>query len=131
MFTLEQIDELHSRLGKAETLYAYARALHAIGVEKYDSYLVDGHSEYVGINGHKVISPPHHETLPIAETSDREAFLAFMQRVEQDRMGYLEMSRGLATCGIEKWTVNTVEATMTYSDRAGNELLAERLSEIG
>ncbi len=44
MFTLEQINDLHARLGKAETLIEYVRALNASGVEKYDSYLTDGHS---------------------------------------------------------------------------------------
>ena len=72
MFTIEQINELHERLGEADTLFEYVCALNAIGVEKYDSYLTDGHSEYFGKQGHKVISPPAHDKLSIAEKSNKE-----------------------------------------------------------
>jgi hypothetical protein len=44
-------------------------ALKNIGVDYYDSFITDGHSEYFGKGGHKVISPPAHEKLSIAETS--------------------------------------------------------------
>lgn len=128
---MEQIDDLHTRLGKAETLFEYARALHAIGVETYDSYLTDGHSEYFGKDGYKVVSPPYHESLSVADTSNKEQFLKYMQLVEQGGLGYLEMSNVLADSGIEKWTVNTAEATMTYCDKSGNKLLVERLDEPG
>ena len=69
MFTLEQINDVHDRLGNAETLSQYLKALKNIGVDYYDSFITDGHSEYFGKGGHKVISPPVHEKLPIAETS--------------------------------------------------------------
>jgi hypothetical protein len=58
VFTIEQVKDLHARLGSAKTLPEYVRALKALGVERYDSYLVDGHSEYFGPDGHRVVSPP-------------------------------------------------------------------------
>jgi hypothetical protein len=45
MFTIEQINAIHDRLGSAKTLAEYVRALKALGVERYDSFLADGHSE--------------------------------------------------------------------------------------
>ena len=63
MFTIEQINDLHARRGSARTLPEYVRALNALGVERYDSYLADGHSEYFGQGGHRVVSPPVHEVL--------------------------------------------------------------------
>jgi hypothetical protein len=45
MFTIEQINHLQARLGNAKTLLKYVRALKALGVERYDSYLADDHSE--------------------------------------------------------------------------------------
>jgi hypothetical protein len=44
MFTIEQINDLHDRLGSARTFREYVRALKALGVERCDSYLADGHS---------------------------------------------------------------------------------------
>lgn len=51
MFSIEQINDLHSGLGSAKTLPEYVLALKVLGVERYDSYLVDGHSEYFGQGG--------------------------------------------------------------------------------
>ena len=48
MFTIAQIDALHARLASARTIAEYVRALKALGLERYDSYLADGHSEYFG-----------------------------------------------------------------------------------
>ena len=128
MFTIEQINDLHARLGSAKTLPEYVRALKALGVERYDSYLADGHSEYFGHGGHNVVSPPVHEALPVAETGQHEAFLQHLRRHEKRETTYLEMSRGLAQSGIEKWTVDTDRMTMTFYDKAGGEMLVEQIN---
>jgi uncharacterized protein YbcV (DUF1398 family) len=128
MFTIEQIDELHARLGSARTLPEYVRALKTLGVERYDSYLADGHSEYFGQGGHKVISPPVHEVFHVAETGQRKMFLQHLRLHEQRQTTYLEMSKGLAQSGIEKWTVDTGRMTMTFYDKAGREMLVEQIS---
>jgi uncharacterized protein YbcV (DUF1398 family) len=104
------------------------RALKALGVVRYDSYLADGHSEYFGQGGHRVVSPPVHEVLPVAETGQRETFLQHLRRHEQRQTTYLEMSRGLAQSGIEKWTVDTRRMTITYYDKSGEEMLVEQIS---
>jgi len=57
MFTIEEINDVHDRLGSARTFTEYVLALKALGVERADSYLFDGHSEYFGRGSHKVISP--------------------------------------------------------------------------
>ncbi len=108
MLTIEQINDLHGQLGSARTLPEYVLALKALGVERYDSYLADGHSEYFGQGGHRVVSPPVHEVLPVAETGQRETFLQHLRRHERRETTYLDMSRGLAQSGIEKWTVEEI-----------------------
>jgi len=69
MFTIQQINDLHDRLGEMESFPHFVWALNSLGVETYDSYLTDGHSEYFGIDGYTVKSPAAHEKLSIAETS--------------------------------------------------------------
>jgi uncharacterized protein YbcV (DUF1398 family) len=127
MFTLEQINEIHDRLGNAETLTQYLQALKAIGVETYDSFVADGHSEYFGKNDQKVVSPPAHETLTVAQTSNREKLIEHLDRHSQQKTSYLEMSKGLADSGVEKWTFDTNNMTITYCDKAGNEMFAEAI----
>ena len=46
----------------------------------------------------------------------------------EGRTSYLEMSKGLADSGVEKWTFDTNELTVAYYDRAGNELLVEQVA---
>jgi hypothetical protein len=65
MFTIEQINELHGQLGSARMLPSMCGRFNALGVERYDSYLTDGHSEYFGQGGHRVVSPPVHEVLSV------------------------------------------------------------------
>ena len=127
MFAIEQINDLHSRLGSANTLAEYVLALRGLGIERYDSYLADGHSEYFGQDGQKIISPPVHDVLSVSETGQRETFLHHLRRHEQRETTYLEMSRGLAQSGIEKWTVDTGRMTMTFYDKAGSEMLVEQI----
>ncbi|MFC4038329.1 DUF1398 family protein [Dactylosporangium siamense] len=127
MFTLEQITDIHDRLGSRQTLGGYLRALRDIGVETYDSYVTDGHSEYFGADGQRLVGPAFHETFAIAETCDKEQFLQYMQRVEQGGVGYVEMSKAMADHGVEKWTFDTQRLTITYFDSAGTVLLGENV----
>ena len=95
---------------------------------RYDSFVSDGHSEYEGPDAERIASPPAHETLSVAEDSDREAFVDHLKRHERGDTGYLEMSRGLADSGVQKWTVDTHAMTMTYYDRTGAALLVEKIT---
>jgi uncharacterized protein YbcV (DUF1398 family) len=103
------------------------RALREIGVETYDSYVSDGHSEYHGADGQKLVGPAFHGTFAIAEASDKEWFLQYIKQVEQGGVGYIEMSRAFADHGVEKWSFDTEKLTTTYLDKAGNVLLGEKV----
>jgi uncharacterized protein YbcV (DUF1398 family) len=127
VFTIAQIDDLHARLGRAETLADYLRGLAAIGVVRFDSFVTDGHSEFFSADGYQVASPTHHHALAVAEVSDRGAFLEHLRRHSAGETSYLEMSEGLAASGIEKWIADTATLTMTYCDRAGVALLVEKV----
>ena len=125
MFTLEQIDDIHDRLGNQDTLVQYLRALNAIGVERSDSFIVDGHSEYFGKGSETVVTPPTHAVLTIAGTSSRDGLVEHLALHSQGKTSYVEMSKGLAESGVEKWSFDTSALTIAYYDKAGNELLVE------
>ncbi len=126
---MDQIDDLHARFGRADSLAEYFRGLARIGIVRFDSFLTDGHSEFIGGDGQRVVSPPHHDVLAIEELSDRAAFLEHLQRHLDGETSYVEMSKGLAASGIEKWVADTTALTMTYFDRDGVELLVEKVDE--
>ena len=128
VFTIEQIEELHERLGSAKTLAEYVRSLAGIGVVRYVSYVSDGHSEYFGHDGRRVMSQPVHDQLPVAADSDREAFLEHLGRHERGQTSYLEMSKALADSGVRGWTVDTHAMTMTFHGPSGQALLTEPIT---
>jgi uncharacterized protein YbcV (DUF1398 family) len=125
VFTLEQIDDIHDRFGHQDTLVQYLRALHAIGVERSDSFIADGHSEYFGTDGETVVAPPSHAVLAVAATGSRAGLAEHLARHGRGETSYVEMSAGLADSGVEKWTFDTSALTIAYYDTAGNELLVE------
>jgi uncharacterized protein YbcV (DUF1398 family) len=127
MFTLAQIHEIHDRLGTMERFPEYVRALSAIGVAKYDSYLTDGHSEYFAEDGRSVVSAAVYEVLAVNDVSDREKVVEHLGLHELGRTNYLEMSKGLADSGVEKWTVDMKAMTLTYVDTQGRALMTEAI----
>jgi uncharacterized protein YbcV (DUF1398 family) len=122
---MAQIDDLHARFGRAESLADYFRGLAAIGVTRCDSFLTDGHSEFLGAEGQRIVSPPYHDVRAINEVSNRVAFLDHLQRHLDGETSYVEMSEGLAASGVEKWVADTTALTMTYFDRGDAALLVE------
>ncbi|HSW75147.1 MAG TPA: DUF1398 family protein [Candidatus Saccharimonadales bacterium] len=128
MFTLKQIDEIHERLGSRESLVQYLQALKAIGVDTYDSFISDGHSEYFSADGRILVSKPVHELFTVAERSDQSQFMHYLSLSSSHKINYLEMSKGFADSGIEKWTFDTNNMTLTYKDMAGNTILTEQIT---
>ena len=113
MFTIEQINDIHERLGTMKDFLSYVTALKLLGVQKYDSYLIDGHSEFFGAQGYCVGSAPIHEILVVAEISDKESFIKHLSLHEKRETDYITMCRGLAESGIEKWVVDTRALTIS------------------
>lgn len=128
MFSLEDITRIHDELGSADTLPEYLRALRDIGVRHYDSFVTDGRSEYHSVDGRTLVSDAAHSTFAVSDTCDRDAFVAYMKVVEQGGVGYEEMSQHMADLGVEKWTFDTADLTITYSDKAGRTLLSEQVA---
>ena len=90
--------------------------------------MCDGHSEFFGSGGYSVESPAAHEQLTVADSSNREEFIEHLRLHGQQKTSYVEMSKGLANSGIEKWTMDTSALTVTYYDKAGIEMLVEKIS---
>jgi uncharacterized protein YbcV (DUF1398 family) len=127
MFTLEQISEIHDRFGDSDTLGKYLHALKAVGVDRYDTFIADGHKDYYGQNGQKLVAPPTSEKLTVSDTSDQKGLMHTLKLVEQDKLTYIGMLKALADNGIEKWTFDTNKMTITYSDKSDQALLVEKI----
>ncbi len=129
MFSLNQINNIHEQLGNLATLADYLIALRKIGVEKYDTYISDGHSEYFGKDNRMIISPAIHERFSISDVSDKENLLVHLKLHEEGKTDYFKMTKGLADSGIEKWTFDTNEMTIVYYSLNGDEMLIEKIEQ--
>ena len=129
MFTIDQVHDIHDRLGTMEQFPEYVRALNAIGVATYDSFLTDGHSEYFAADGSCVRSEPVHETLTVSDISDHDAVVGHLRLHDEGTTSYLEMSTGLANSGVERWTVDTEAMTLTFLDTQGRTLVINAIGD--
>lgn len=127
MVTLAELDEIHERLGKADTLVAYYGALADVGVTGYDSYVADGRTVFRTADGQELETGANHDPLGVATDPDHAAVHETLARAAAGELGYLEMSRLLAGAGLERWSVDTRALTMTYSDVRGEVVLLEQL----
>jgi len=65
--------------------------------------------------------------LTVNDASDRESVVEHLGLHELGRTSYLEMSKGLADSGVEKWTVDIKAMTLTYVDKQGRALVTEAI----
>ncbi|MFC9694183.1 DUF1398 family protein [Kribbella sp. NPDC056951] len=70
---------------------------------------------------------PTHAVFTVAAEADKDAMAEQLRLHETGVTSYVEMSRGLAEAGVEKWIFDTGALTIAYYDRAGNVLLSEQI----
>jgi uncharacterized protein YbcV (DUF1398 family) len=129
MFTIEQIKEAHSKVKSGADFPAYIRDLKVLGATFYETYVLDGHTDYYGLNAYKVSSPAKYDVLSIAGECKPEAFKSGLLEHQQGKTDYLTFIRHSAETGVEKWTVDLDKMTCTYYDKTGNEILTEQIPQ--
>ena len=125
MFTVEQIQQAHSKVRKGSDFPAYIKNIKAIGVTHYETYVRDRHTVYFGCNGFKISSSPEPDVLLISDTSNVKQFKNSLFAHQLGKTDYSKFCKDCAITGIEKWMVSVQEMTCTYFDKAGTEILAE------
>ena len=129
MFTLEQIKAAHSKVKSGADFPAYIREIKELGVSHYEAHVHDGHVKYHGAGDYIVKSPGRYEPLTIAATPDMEKFKAELLAHQQGKTDYVQFIHMCAETGVEKWEVLMDKMTCTYFDKAGREVLVERIPE--
>lgn len=130
MFTLEQIKAAHSSVKSGADFPLYVQTLIALGVQHYDSFVMDGHAEYLGTDEDVVSSLPIYSPLVIAEQGDAAALAAALARHQAGETDYFTFCQDAAKAGVEKWRVDTRAMTCTYLDRSGAILLEEVIPKV-
>lgn len=127
MFTKEQIMLAHSKVKSGADFPAYIREIKSLGVTNYDAYVTDGHIDYYGSDGHFVKVPAKYDPLTVADAPQAERFAVELQAHQEGKTDFLSFIKMCATTGIERWQICMAKMTCTYYDKAGNEILSEKI----
>ncbi|MFT3908537.1 MAG: DUF1398 family protein [Ferruginibacter sp.] len=127
MFQLKEIAEAHSKVKSGADFPAYVQDLIKLGVKKYDTYVSDGHTLYLGDNDYQIQSEPKYAELNIANISDKERFRHYLKSHQRGQTDYPTFCNHAAGTGVEKWTVDMNQMTCTYYDKANNKMLEEEI----
>jgi len=129
MFTLDQIKAAHAKVKSGADFSNYVQDLIKLGVTFYETYVSDGHTDYLGMNDYKTSSAPKYSQLIIGERSDVEQFRLDLKAHQQGKTDYATFCNDCAKSGVEKWTVRMDKMTCAYYDKAGNKLLVEAIPQ--
>jgi len=127
MFTIEQINEAHSKVKSGADFPEYIQDIKSLGVTAFETWVKDSHTDYSGTNNYQTSSKPLYEDLTIADNTNKEKFVCYLKSHQQGETDYFTFCKHCAETGIEKWLVSLNEMTCTYYDKAGNEILVEQI----
>jgi len=127
LFTVEQIKSAHSKVNSGSDFPKYIHDIKQLGVNAFETWVIDSHTEYFGNDSYQIKSQPVYENLNIAEKNDKDKFSNYLKIHQQGKTDYLTFCRHCAETGIEKWFASLNEMTCTYYDKAGNEILVEKI----
>jgi len=129
MFTVEQIKAAHSKVKSGADFPAYIQDIKKLGVTFYETFVIDGHTDYYGENDYKASSVSKYDELTIAQVSNIEQFKTDIKAHQHGKTDYATFCKDCAKSGIEKWAVSMNKMTCIYYDKAGNEILAEQIPQ--
>lgn len=127
MFLIDDIQNAHSKVKSGADFPAYIQDLKKLGVIRYETFVSDRHTEFLGESEFRASSPAKYEELEIADDSDAEQFKSDLKSHQQGKTDYKTFCNDCAKSGIEKWVVNIEKMTCTYFDKDGNEILVEKI----
>ena len=127
VFTVEQIKAAHSKVKSGSDFPKYIREIKQLGVNAFETWVVDSRTAYFGKDGYQIQSQPMYGNLAITATSDKDKFSNYLKSHQQGETDYKTFCRHCAETGIEKWFVSLDKMTCTYYDKTGNEILTEQI----
>lgn len=130
MFTIQQIKEAHSKVKTGADFPKYMQDIIALGVTSFETFVFDNHTNYYGKDNYQIASEGFSETLDIANESNIEQFKSDLKAHQQGKTDYMTFLKDCTKSGVEKWTVVMDKMTCTYYDKAGNEMLVEKIPSV-
>ena len=127
MFTIEQIESAHAKVKTGTEFPAFIQEIKGFGVLGFQTWVRDSHTQYFCANEFQIQSKPKYKDLEIASLSDPEKFIHSLKIHQMGETDYFTFCQHCAESGIEKWSVDLEMMTCTYFDKAGVEILVEKI----
>jgi len=127
MFTVKQIEDAHKKVKSGADFPRYIQEIKQFGVTAFETWVKDSHTEYMGDTGFQVASEPQYSELIISGTVNPDLFKSYLKKHQQGETDYYTFCKHCAETGVEKWIVCFNDMTCTYFDKAGNNILEEKI----
>ncbi|MDQ1160125.1 uncharacterized protein YbcV (DUF1398 family) [Chryseobacterium sp. SORGH_AS 447] len=127
MFTVEQIETAHAKVKSGADFPDYIEEIKQLGVQSFETWVKDSHTEYFGENGFRTKSQPRYAELTVADETDQDTFIRQLKSHQKGETDYMKFCEDCAATGVEKWIVDLNAYTCMYYDKAGNEILTEEI----
>ncbi len=130
MFTIEQIEEAHSKVKSGADFPQYIQDIKEIGVLAFETWVKDSHTAYFGKDNFQTQSKPKYDDLLISDQCDKDKFIEYLKIHQKGETDYFTFCNHCAETGIEKWVVRLGEMTCIYYDKLSNEVLVETIPAL-
>ncbi|QAA80352.1 DUF1398 domain-containing protein [Aequorivita sp. H23M31] len=127
MFTIEQIDLVHSKVKSGADFPQYIQEIKELGVMAFETWVADSHTLYFGKDNFRIESSPQYEELKISDITDKEKFEKYLKIHQKGETDYFTFCKHCSETGIEKWIVDLEKMTCIYYDKDENEILIEKV----
>ncbi len=127
MFTIEQIQTIHSKVKSGADFPRYIQELIQLGIRNYTIYVDNGRTVYSGKNNFTISSEAQYPLLEVGLEGDKQKLEHILKIHQQGLTDYPTFCRQAAEAGVEKWTVDMEQMTCAYYDKQGNMLVIENI----
>jgi uncharacterized protein YbcV (DUF1398 family) len=129
MFTLSDIKAAHKKVKSGADFPTYVRDLISLGVLSYETFVVDGHSIYVGAGNYTQLDPATYAGLALSDSYTANAFHSALKAHPRGDTDYATFCADCANSGVYKWIMDLQALTCTYYDVNGNDVLMEKVPQ--
>jgi uncharacterized protein YbcV (DUF1398 family) len=130
MFTIQQIEEAHSKVKSGADFPQYIQDIKKLGVIAFETFVVDSHTKYIGKNDFCIESQAIYKQKSIAEQSNKDQFSTYLKSHQRGETDYFQFCDHCAETGVEKWIVDLEAMTCTYYDKSFSIMLTETIPTI-
>lgn len=127
MFTIEQIQKAHAKVESGADFPKYIQEIKTLGVLAFETWVRDGHMDFLGTDNFQISSKPMYGNLSITDAVAKERFEHNLKAHQQGKTDFFTFCKDCAETGIEKWIARLDKMTCTYFDKAGNTIWAEQI----